>query len=73
MTTVIVIEAVVENPKVKHASIKEVEGLVKDNLYLSHLTLDHLYHPTSFGTRTPRKLRRYAASQPSPSYATGLK
>ncbi|ECF7008142.1 fatty acid oxidation complex subunit alpha FadB, partial [Salmonella enterica subsp. enterica] len=34
----IVIEAVVENPKVKHAVLKEVEGLVKDNCILASNT-----------------------------------
>ncbi len=36
--TDIVIEAVVENPKVKHAVLKEVEGLVKDNAILASNT-----------------------------------
>ena len=36
--TDIVIEAVVENPKVKHAVLKEVEGLVKDNCILASNT-----------------------------------
>lgn len=36
--TDIVIEAVVENPKVKHAVLKEVEGLVKDDCILASNT-----------------------------------
>ena len=44
--TDIVIEAVVENPKVKHAVLKEVEGLVKDNCILasntSTISITHL-------------------------------
>ena len=44
--TDIVIEAVVENPKVKHAVLKEVEGLVKENAILasntSTISITHL-------------------------------
>lgn len=44
--TDIVIEAVVENPKVKHAVLKEVEGLVKDDCILasntSTISITHL-------------------------------
>ncbi|HAM61979.1 MAG TPA: fatty acid oxidation complex subunit alpha FadB, partial [Psychrobacter sp.] len=44
--TDIVIEAVVENPKVKHAVLKEVEGLVKEDAILasntSTISITHL-------------------------------
>ncbi len=67
----IVVEAVVENPKVKQAVLAEVEGAVKGRRDHRLQHLDHLHQPAGPGAEASGKLLRHAFLQPGAHDAAG--
>ena len=66
----IIVEAVVENPKVKQAVLAEVEGAVKEDAIIAQ-HLDHLHQPAGPGAEASGKLLRHAFLQPGAHDAAG--
>ena len=67
----VVVEAVVENPKVKAAVLGEVEGIIGEDAVLASNTSTIPISLLAKGLEAPREFLRHALLQPGAPHAAG--